>query len=37
MLKPVTTTMVPIHLPNIKPPINAIGDPNPKKEIPTIQ
>ena len=30
ILKPKTTTIVPIHLPNINPPITAIGDPNPK-------
>ena len=31
ILKPRTTTNVPIHFPNIKPPIKATGDPNPKK------
>ncbi len=31
ILKPKTTTIVPIHFPNIKPPIKATGDPNPKK------
>ena len=31
ILKPKTTTKVPIHFPNIKPPNKAIGDPNPKK------
>ena len=31
ILKPNTTTKVPIHLPKIKPPIRATGDPNPKK------
>ena len=31
ILKPKTTTSVPIHFPNIKPPIKATGDPNPRK------
>ena len=31
MLKPNTTTTVPIHLPRLKPPIRATGDPNPRK------
>ena len=31
MLKPKTTTIVPIHFPKIKPPKSAIGDPKPKK------
>ena len=31
ILIPKTTTSVPIHFPNIKPPIKATGDPNPKK------
>ena len=31
MLKPKTTIIVPIHLPKMKPPNRAIGDPNPKK------
>ena len=31
ILKPNTTTIVPIHFPKIKPPKSAIGDPNPKK------
>ena len=31
MLNPNTTSNVPIHFPNINPPSNAIGDPNPKK------
>ena len=30
ILKPKTTTIVPIHFPKIKPPIIATGDPNPK-------
>ena len=30
MLNPNTTSNVPIHFPNINPPINATGDPNPK-------
>ena len=30
ILKPKTTTIVPIHFPEIKPPRRAIGDPNPK-------
>ena len=29
MLNPKTTTTVPIHFPKIKPPIKAIGEPNP--------
>ena len=31
ILRPKTTTTAPIHLPNIKPPIIAIGEPNPSK------
>ncbi len=31
MLRPKTTIKVPIHFPNKKPPIKAIGEPNPKK------
>ena len=31
MLKPKTTIIVPTHLPKIKPPKRATGDPNPKK------
>ena len=31
MLKPKTTTTVQIRFPNIKPPNNATGEPNPKK------
>ena len=31
MLKPKTTIKVPIPFPNIKPPIKATGEPNPKK------
>ena len=30
MLNPITTSNVPIHFPNINPPSNATGDPNPK-------
>ena len=30
ILNPKTTTSVPIHFPNMKPPIKATGDPNPK-------
>ena len=30
MLKPRTTTKVPIHVPKINPPKRAIGDPKPK-------
>jgi hypothetical protein len=31
ILRPSTTTIVPIHFPKIKPPISATGDPRPKK------
>ena len=30
MLKPKTTTIVPIHFPKMNPPKRAMGDPNPK-------